>query len=81
MFSNKVIRCHILDRTDQLADAKNDQDRAIKKVSVLEAEVEATIAAARKKLVDHMNGIEKRQNHIDYLESTMDIHWIDNPPY
>lgn len=81
MFSNKVIRCRILDRKDQLVDAQNAQSQAIKEVPVLEAELAAIIAAARKKLDDHINAMEKRQKHIDYLGSTMDIHWIDNPPY
>jgi Uri superfamily endonuclease len=76
-FSSKEIRCHILDRQDQLKEAIYWQKTEALKTLKLEAAVEL----ARKALEDHLKGIEKRQKHIDYLESTMHIDWIDNPPY
>lgn len=43
--------------------------------------IKAAVELARKKLEDHLKGIKKRQKHIDYLESTMNIKWLENPPY
>lgn len=76
-FSSKEVRCHILDRKDQLEEAKYEQ----KTETLNTAKLEAAVELARKKLEDHLKGIKKRQKHIDYLESTMNIDWIDNPPY
>lgn len=80
-FSNKEIRCHILDRKDQLAMAKEWQERDINNFPKLQRETFAKIATLYEELDAHEAGIAKRQEHIDYLESTMDIQWIDNPPY
>lgn len=76
-FSTKIIRCHILDRQDQLSEAIYWQ----KCESARTTELEKDIIAAQERLEKHKQTIEERQKHIEYLESTMNIRWIDNPPY
>lgn len=76
-FSNKIIRCHILDRQDQLSEAIYWQECETAKIPELEQE----IIDAQETLEKHKQSIEKRKEHIEYLESTMNAKWIENPPY
>lgn len=76
-FSTKIIRCHILDRQDQLSEAIYWQKCETAKI----IELEQDVVDAQERLEKHKQAIEKRKEHIEYLESTMNTKWIENPPY
>lgn len=76
-FSNKVIRCHILDRRDQVEEAIDSLEYLNKKT----ASMEEAVRTAQKALDDHKLRITKVEKLKTDIEATLDIHWLDNPPY
>jgi len=77
MFSNKRIRCHILDRTDQVAMGKEHLAYMVKRTPGLEK----AITDAQKALDDHRAAIADQEKFIKDVEATLGIHWLENPPY
>lgn len=77
MFSNKIVRCSILDRQDDLKEALYWQETEKRNI----VKFEEAVKIAEDNLNKHLKRIEERQKHIDYLESVSDIKWIENPPY
>ena len=77
MLSSKQIRCHILDRKDSLEEALYWQKAETARIP----HMKEAVRVAQTNLEAHLVCIEQRQKHIDYLESTMNTDWIDNPPY
>lgn len=77
MFSNKRIRCHILDRKDQVDDGKE----TIRYLEGETASLEEAVTAAETALADHHKRIANAKQFVKDVEATLDIHWLDNPPY
>lgn len=77
MLSNKRIRCHILDRTDQLASAK-EQLKYLKGRTLKQLQA---IHGAELALEKHSTNIANAEKFVKDLEATMHIHWLENPPY
>lgn len=75
--SNKVIRCHILDRKDQLENARWFRAKALSETAALEKDIER----AQTKLNAHLIRLESNKYMIDTLESLQHLDWIDNPPF
>lgn len=75
--SNKVIRCHILDRKDQLENALWFREKGLSEIAALEKAIET----AQTKLNAHMIRLESNKYLIDTLESLQHLDWIDNPPF
>ncbi len=81
MFSNKRIRCHILDRTDQLESAKWQLNYLRGKTNEIAQEKLDAIEAANRKHETHLLRLADAEKFVNDLEATMHIHWLENPPY
>lgn len=75
--SNKRIRCHILDRTDQLESAKYQ----VKYLNGKTQEKLDAIATAERAHEEHLTRIANAEKFVKDLEALMHIDWVDNPPY
>lgn len=77
MFSPKVIRCHILDRRDQIEECDESLEYLRSQTEVLEQAVES----AKMALQQNANAITANRKLKADIEATLHIHWLDNPPY
>lgn len=76
-FSNKEIRCHILDRRDQVEEAIETLEYLNGKT----ASLEEAVRTAQQALDAHHQRIHKVEKLKTDIEATLDTHWLDNPPY
>lgn len=77
MFSNKQIRCHIDDRTDQVEQGKE----FLEYLNGGTASLEEAVKTAQKALADHKLEIANKEQFIKDVEATLHIRWLENPPY
>lgn len=77
MFSDKIIRCHVLDRRDQVNEGK-EQLEYLKKRTV---ELQEQVNAAQRTLDLNLAAIERKQKFVNDVEATLHIHWLNDPPY
>ena len=75
MFKTCELRCHRLDRTDQHKGVLS----AIERMTFDAAKIRADITALQEKLAALDIQIRKRASFAKLIESTLHIHWIDNP--
>lgn len=75
MFKTCELRCHQLDRTDQYKGVLS----AIEHMTFDAAKIRADITALQEKLAALDIQIRKRASFAKLVESTLHIHWIDNP--
>lgn len=76
-FSNKLIRCHILDRRDQVDQGKD----TLKYLAGKTEGLEQAVKDAQKALEDHHRRIANTEKFVKDVEATLDIHWLNDPPY
>lgn len=77
MFSNKIIRCHVLDRQDQVDEGK-EHIEYLKKQTV---KLQERVKAAQRALDRNLAAIERKQKFVNDVEATLHIHWLNDPPY
>lgn len=75
MFKTCELRCHHLDRKDQYGSILEGIKYQEKKL----VELQAAVEKAKKDLEVANVNIAKRKSFAKLVESTLEIHWIDNP--
>lgn len=69
------LRCHLLDRKDQLESCKSSR----KYLEDKKQELFEEIVKAQKKYDEHLRRMERREMFIKLVESTLSQQWIDRP--
>lgn len=77
MLSNKIIRCHIHDRQDQVEECT---DR-LEYLNGCTAKLEQAVADAQTALQENAEAIARTIKLKTDIEATLHIDWLNDPPY
>lgn len=77
MMSTKVIRCHILDRRDQVEEC----DKSFEYLSSLTKKLEQAVEDAKKALQQNVDDMTANRKLKTDIEATLHLNWLDNPLY
>lgn len=77
MLSNKTIRCHILDRRDQVEEC----DDRLEYLKGCIATLEQAVEDAKTALQDNADAIVRTTKLKTDIEATLHLDWLNDPPY